>query len=141
MDNKDIPGLENYGGGHYVYVKKKYTNGKSKVHTISAIEHWKKDKKHQIPIRFNVKTKDGDLIKTRYVSEKKLVEMRDGKIHPFPYKDSNFDLWSCIYLNEKTVDTRKIKKPMDGNRNVIHKFIRKKDTFPLKKDKIRNRNK
>lgn len=43
MDNKDIPGLENYGGGHYVYVKKKYPDGKSKVHTISAIEHWKKD--------------------------------------------------------------------------------------------------
>lgn len=134
--NKDL-GLKKLDPdkGHYVYVEKQYPNGKSKVHTISAIEHRKKDKQHDIEIDVPISTKKGILNVKRYVSKDKLKDMRSGALHPIPYNDADFGEWSGIYLAPLTVDTKKIRKPSNKYGKPTNKYIKKKHSFALKPSK------
>lgn len=119
MNNCDLPPLKNQNGGHYVYIRKK--QGKVNVHTITSIEHKAKDNKHTIPLVINTKT--GEI---RYVSEKKLRDIRNGNLYPIPKNECNLSLWSG--MNKKpirNVDESKIK-------NIDSKKIRRKHKFFFK---------
>ena len=88
VNNADLPPLKSMPGGHYVYVKAK--GGNVSVHTVTSIERKRKDRSHQIPL------KTGKKGETRYVSSRKLRQIRDGTIYPIPVKDANFKLWSAF---------------------------------------------
>lgn len=109
MNNCDLPPLRNNNGGHYVYIRKK--RGKTNVHTITSIESKRMDNKHTIPIVVNKRT--GEI---RYISEKKLRDIRNGKLHPIPINDSNLNVWSGFNknyisnVNEQKIQSINVKK-------------------------------
>ncbi|MEG0978144.1 MAG: hypothetical protein RSD40_03565 [Bacilli bacterium] len=100
MKNKDIPGVNLTSGGHYVYIVE---SGKvTRIKTITSIENYKKDIKHEIP--YNT-SKYSNI---RYLSNKKLRDIRQGKVIPIPISDSNFYIWSGINVNSVVVNKDKI---------------------------------
>ncbi len=119
VDNVDLPPLNTAIGGHYAYVRKK--RGRTWVHVITSIESLKKDSKHTIPIVIDKRTGE-----TRYLSEKKLRDIRNGRVYPIPFNDGNFRVWSGInknYINN--VNEQKIQ-------SINKKKIRRKHKFFFK---------
>lgn len=100
-DNKNLPGLEHLKGGHYVYIRKVYSNGTCDVNVITSLE--KKGGK------FNFD---------------KLKQVKKGNTYAIPKYDTNFTLWSGV--NKTPVKHVKIDKIQDIGKKKVkqrHNFF------------------
>jgi len=70
--------------GHYVYIRKRKSNGICTVSTVTSLED-----------------------KTRMIKNGKMAQIRNGNIYPIPNTDSNFPLWSGV--NKSTIDVHESK--------------------------------
>ena len=105
VDNKDLPGLRNLPGGHYVIIKNvDLVNKKCNVNVITSLED--KNKK------FNIK---------------RINKVKRGMIYSIPFFDSSFKLWSGINLDTvKGVNIKHIKLLKHINVKKRHLFYYRK---------------
>lgn len=86
-ENKDLPGMENIPGGHYVYVKR-MDGLHCDLNIITSLED-----------------------KNRFVIPKKILQVKKGNTYPIPIYDSNFNRWSGVNLDTvKGVPVSKVQK-------------------------------
>lgn len=86
-DNKNLHGLENVPGGHFVFIRKIKKNGICDVNVITSLE--------KNSNQFNLD---------------KIKHVKKGNTYPIPYFDANFTKWSGVTHNPiKNVDLSSIK--------------------------------
>ena len=106
-ENKNLKGLENIPGGHYVYITKNNKNGTCEVNVITSLEQ-----------------------KNQLLKINRINQVRNGNVYPIPYKDANFSQWSGVSHNTITTKISKIqdigkKKIKDKHKFYLGKFLNK----------------
>lgn len=106
-ENKDLEGLENIPGGHYVYITKNNKDGTCEVNVITSLEQ-----------------------RNRLLKINRINQVKNGNVYPIPYGDANFSQWSGVRNNPKIVKVSDIKdigkrKIKDKHKFYLGKFLNK----------------
>lgn len=91
--------------GHYVYIRRRKSNGMCTVSTVTSLENYSRD-----------------------IKKGKMAQIRNGNIYPIPNSDSNFSLWSGV--NKSTIDVHESKI-----QNIGHKHFKTRHHFMIGKNK------
>lgn len=106
--NKNLSGLNELSGGHYVYVNKINNDGTADVYVITSLE------------------KEPNIF-----TQRKIMRVKHGFTYAIPYKDANFSKWSGINLNLiKNVNLKDINITNKDfkyiHKKIIKQFVQKK---------------
>lgn len=95
-DNKNLKGLENLSGGHYVYIRKVHKNGTCDVNVVTSLE----DKKGKTNLE-------------------RLRQVKKGNTYPIPKNDATFSRWSGV--NRKPIKNVRVENLQDVGKKRIKK--------------------